>query len=79
MVAAIGSISGVSRQRAIYERYFRPEFRPLPPPCVPEMSPEERARVRAAVRAHGSLLRVAAEIVAQAAQESPRPAAAAEA
>jgi len=79
MVAAIGSISGVSRQRAIYERYFLPEFRPAKPPCVPEMSADERTRVRAAIRAHGSLLRVAAEIVAHAAQESPRHAAAAEA
>lgn len=62
MVTAIGNISGVSRQRAIYERYFLPEFRPAPPARIPEMSPDERSRVRMAVRAHGALLRVAAEI-----------------
>ena len=77
MVAAIGSVSGVSRQRAIYERYFLPEFRPAMPPRVPEMSADERARLRVAIRAHGSLLRVGAEIVARAGQASARSAAAA--
>lgn len=65
MVAAISNVRGVSRQRAIYERYFLPEFRPAAAPRIPEMSAESRARIQMAVRAHGSLLRVAAEIVAR--------------
>lgn len=65
MVTAIGNVSGLSRQRAIYERYFLPEFRPAAPPRVPEMSDESRVRVRLAARAHGSLLRLAAEIAAR--------------
>lgn len=62
MVTAIGNVSGVSRQWAIYERYFLPAFRPAAAPRIPEMSADARARMRHAVQAHGALLRVAAEI-----------------
>lgn len=65
MVTAIGNVSGLSRQRAIYERYFLPELRPAAPPRVPEMSEESRARVRLAVRAHSAMLRLAVEIAAR--------------
>lgn len=63
MIEAISSINGVSRQQAIYARYFLPKFRPAPAPSIPELSPASRNRLELAARAHGSLLRVQAEII----------------
>jgi len=63
MIAAIGSLSGASRQLAIYERYFAPKFRPASIPSIPELSAGARERLHFAALANSAMLRTQADIL----------------
>lgn len=67
MIAAIGSLSGASRQLAIYERYFAPKFRPASIPRIPELSAGARERAHLAALANSAMLRAQAEMIRAAA------------